>query len=108
MQFGFNNALTNTIDLKSDKELFLTFYSAYTPPLPLYEHLLDLGFSVKADFIETGMSFCGAFIDGDKFQYDLVEAVELPQEHIEKMNLSKEIEELRKDRLSDPINKFEC
>lgn len=44
----------------------MTFDSAWTPPVFLYERLYELGFSVEATYFEPGMGFCGIFEDGEE------------------------------------------
>jgi hypothetical protein len=36
-----------------------SFDSAWSPPCPAYERLIELGFDVKAFYNEPGMAFCG-------------------------------------------------
>jgi hypothetical protein len=41
--------------------------TAWTPPIPVYEALMEKGFNVSASFIEYGCEFCGIFDNGDEF-----------------------------------------
>jgi len=49
-----------------DNEASMTFDSAWSPPIGLYEKLHELGFSVEATYFEPGMAFCGIFEDGEE------------------------------------------
>jgi hypothetical protein len=48
-----------------DNEATMSFDSAWSPPIGLYERLHNLGFSVEATYFEPGMGFCGIWHDGD-------------------------------------------
>jgi len=48
-----------------DNEATMSFDSAWSPPIGLYERLNNLGFSVDATYFEPGMGFCGIWHDGD-------------------------------------------
>jgi len=43
----------------------MSFDSAWSPPVGLYEKLQELGFSVEATYFEPGMAYCGIWRDGD-------------------------------------------
>lgn len=42
-----------------------SFDSAWSPPIQLYEKLVELGYNVKATYWEPGMGFCGIWDNGD-------------------------------------------
>ena len=48
-----------------DNEATMSFDSAWSPPLGLYEKLVELGFSVEATYFEPGIGFCGLWQDGE-------------------------------------------
>ena len=48
-----------------DNEATMTFDSAWSPPIGLYEELDRLGFMVDATYFEPGMGYCGIWHDGD-------------------------------------------
>jgi len=56
-----------------DKTMFVHFDSAWSPPVDAYVKLSELGFLVKAFYHESGMGFCGAWIDGVDEYYDIKE-----------------------------------
>ena len=41
-----------------------SFDSAWSPPIGLYEKLVELGYNVKASYWEPGMAFCGIYDNG--------------------------------------------
>jgi hypothetical protein len=41
-----------------------SFDSAWSPPVGLYDKLVELGYDVKASYFEPGMSFCGIWDNG--------------------------------------------
>ena len=51
-----------------DNEVSISFSSAWSPPLGLYERLVVLGFDVQASYFEPGMGFAGIWHNGiDEF-----------------------------------------
>jgi len=55
-------------DVEKD-ELDVYFTTAWSPPVPLFHKLYDLGFEVEATYAEMGVGFCGEFSDGDDYEY---------------------------------------
>jgi len=53
-----------------DGGLVLTFDSAWSPPIGLYEKLYTLGYEVTARYYEPGMAFAGTYEDGSDDCYD--------------------------------------
>lgn len=47
------------------------FDSAWSPPLGVYEELVEQGFSVRAYYYESGMAFCGLWEDGHDDYYEI-------------------------------------
>lgn len=45
-------------------EASCSFDSAWSPPIGLYNKLVELGYKVQASYFEPGMSFCGIYTDG--------------------------------------------
>lgn len=82
----------------SDKEISLTFDSAWSPPTGLYNVLLEQGYNVIAYYYEPGCAFAGKFTaDGDEC-YDLsgnYESVreEIPGDLDEMFNISASMKE---------------
>ena len=50
-------------DVEKD-ELYISFSTAWTPPIPLYDKLTELGFEIDASYFEIGCGFCGQYYDG--------------------------------------------
>ena len=48
-----------------DNEATMSFDSAWSPPIGLYEELVLRGFRVVASYFEPGMGYCGIWNDGD-------------------------------------------
>ena len=48
-----------------DNEATMSFDSAWSPPVGLYEELDRLGFMVDASYFEPGIGYCGIWHDGD-------------------------------------------
>lgn len=84
------------------------FDSAWSPPLGVYEALVEDGFEVEAQYYESGMAFCGVWQDGNDDYYEIggMSADEvadtIPQELDEGFGISeniREYEEMEKDEL---------
>lgn len=49
------------------KSMFVYFDSAWSPPIGIYEKLVEQGYGVEAYYFESGCAFCGSFSsDGDQ------------------------------------------
>jgi len=64
-----------------EKEIYVSFDTAWSPPVSLYEFMLDQGYDVEAMYWESGMAFCGRFADGydDFYEYDISDRESLEQ-----------------------------
>ena len=54
----------------SEYYLELSFWTAWAPPIGIYETLKEKGFYVNADYIERGMGYVGTWIDGENSDYE--------------------------------------
>ncbi len=82
-----------------DGVLEFGFDSAWSPPIGIYEALVEDGFSVRAYYYESGMCFAGRWEDGDDDFYELggmnsdqVKS-ELPEDLDEMMGISESMAE---------------
>jgi hypothetical protein len=59
--------------------VILTFDSAWSPPIGLYEKLYTMGYEVTARYYEPGMAFAGMYEDGsdDCFDYSGMNSEEI-------------------------------
>jgi hypothetical protein len=48
-----------------DNEITATFDSAWSPPIGMYETLVELGYNVRATYWEPGMAYCGIWDNGN-------------------------------------------
>lgn len=98
----------NRID---DNTIFLNFDSAWSPPTIAYDTLTEEGYNINAYYLEEGMGFVGAHVDGDDSSYqfdyeDLSKLDNIPEEVLEPWNLRERIEEeieLQKEITDDEI-----
>ena len=58
-------------DDQHDKGITFGFDSAWSPPIGIYEALIDQGYSVRAYYYEPGMCFAGLWDNGDDDFYEL-------------------------------------
>jgi len=58
---------------QDDNTIWVSFDSAWSPPIALYEFMESNGYTVEAMYWESGMGFCGAWRDGydDFYEYDI-------------------------------------
>ncbi len=63
-------------------DITIGFDSAWSPPIGIYEKMVDQGFSVRAYYYEPGMNFAGIWWDGDDDFYDLPSTSEAVREEI--------------------------
>ena len=55
--------------------LQLYFYTAWSPPMPIYDKLTDMGFEVTARYLDEGWGYIGEYVNGDDWCTDDVESV---------------------------------
>jgi len=55
--------------------LNLTFYTAWSPPIPVFDKLVDMGFEVTARYHDEGWGYIGEYTDGDDWCTTDVESV---------------------------------
>jgi len=49
----------------------LSFDTPWGPPIQAYEKLVEMGFTIRAYYYESGMAFCGIWEDGNDEYYEL-------------------------------------
>jgi hypothetical protein len=54
----------------ADGQLYISFDTAWGPPIGFYEFLYQNGYDVEAFYNEEGMAFAGWFIDGEDNNYN--------------------------------------
>jgi hypothetical protein len=55
--------------------LQLYFYTAWSPPIPIFDKLVDMGFEVNARYLDEGWGYIGEYTDGDDWSTVDVESV---------------------------------
>ena len=55
--------------------LVMSFDTAWSPPIPVYDKLVDMGFEVNARYLDEGWMFIGEYVDGDDWSSVEVESV---------------------------------
>ena len=53
----------------SEKEIRVSFSSAWSPPTGIFDRLVDQGYGVNALYYEGGCAFCGQYVDGSDETY---------------------------------------
>jgi hypothetical protein len=63
-------------DLINANTIALDFYTAWSPPFPVFDKLTDMGFIVNARYLDEGWMYIGEYnSDGNHVQFDNVEDV---------------------------------
>lgn len=55
---------------EDDETIWISFETAWSPPAAIYEYLHEQGWRVNAVYHESGMAFCGQWVDGDDDYYE--------------------------------------
>ena len=55
--------------------LVLSFLSAWSPPIPVFDKLVDMGFEVNARYLDEGWMYIGEYDNGEDWMTDNVEGV---------------------------------
>ena len=80
------------------KPISVSFCSAWSPPVEAYRKLHEMGFSVRAYYYESGMMYCGSWIDGDDQYFEIEECKadwvkeNIPSDIDEYMDISSDME----------------
>lgn len=53
----------------SGDRVSVSFDTAWSPPVPFYQHLETLGYGVRGSYFEPGVGFCGVYENGDDDYY---------------------------------------
>lgn len=78
-------SISNVDDTKST--LHLSFSTAWSPPIGIYNQLTERGFKVEASYFESGTCFYGRFTDGLDEYSEYSEPNELPFWVVEEFDL---------------------
>lgn len=79
------------------------FDSAWSPPIGVYQELVEQGYTVRAMYHEPGMAYAGIFEDGDDDYYELGEMNseqarrELPSDLDDAFSISEMMEEYERE-----------
>ena len=44
--------------------LYMTFYTAWSPPIPIFDKLTDMGYKINARYLDEGWMYIGEYTDG--------------------------------------------
>src|SRR6056300_1253603 len=64
-----------TCDRMDANTLVLSFDTAWSPPIPVFDKLVDMGFEVSARYLDEGWMYIGEYIDGNDWSTGDVESV---------------------------------
>lgn len=69
-------------------EVNCTFDSAWSPPIGLYNELVELGYDVEATYLESGTGFCGLYENGNDHYVEYTHKDMIPKRIWEDYNLA--------------------
>ena len=77
--------------------LVLSFFTAWSPPFPIFDKLTDMGFEVTARYLDEGWMYIGEYnSDGDHVHFDNVEDVVTEYEELDyEFGISEQIESMK-------------
>ena len=77
--------------------LVLAFFTAWSPPFPIFDKLTDMGFEVTARYLDEGWMYIGEYnSDGDHVHFDNVEDVVTEYEELDyEFGISEQIESMK-------------
>lgn len=55
--------------------LSMTFYTAWSPPIPVFDKLTDMGYEINARYLDEGWMYIGEYVDGDDWSTADVESI---------------------------------
>jgi len=65
------DACEPTHQVNEDGSVTIWFDTAWSPPMPIYEKLEEMGFEVEATYCECGIGFVGWYADGEDNEYEI-------------------------------------
>ena len=82
----------NRIDANT---LSMTFYTAWSPPIPVFDKLTDMGYQVNAQYLDEGWMYVGEYVDGDDWSTTDVDNIgEVRPELDDEFDISMSIKEM--------------
>jgi hypothetical protein len=75
----------------SDTSMYVMMETAWSPPIPVFRKLEEMGFKIEAIFLDEGHMYVGQYIDGVEEMFD-VSLEDAPPSLIEEFNLEAEFE----------------
>lgn len=82
-----------------DGELYISFDTAWAPPIAFYDKIFEMGYEVKAYYREEGMCFAGIYEDGadDCYEYANLSADEIEEQLPSELDEMFSISEYQRD-----------
>ena len=65
------DAYNVSVQRLSDTSLYVIMETAWSPPIPIFEKLIELGFDVSAYYLDEGWNYVGQFEGGEDFYFDV-------------------------------------
>ena len=62
----------------ADNTLYVMMETAWSPPIPVFRKLEEMGFTIEATFLDEGHMYIGQYIDGVEEMFDVDDYDNLP------------------------------
>jgi len=94
---------------EDDNTVWVSFDSAWSPPIAIYEFMHEEGYEVRAVYHEGGMAFCGRYEDGydDFYEYDLSDISNIPEDIADFADLQYRHDEWVEEQLEEKLSELE-
>lgn len=82
-------------EIDEDGVLYVSFTTAWSPPIGVYQALLEQGYDVEAKYFEGGMGFAGTFDEDGGYHCD--DLIDVPDELDMEFGISEWIQSIEED-----------
>ena len=81
-----------------DNTLVMSFDTAWSPPIPIFDKLVDMGFEVDARYLDEGWIYIGEYVNGNDWSTQDVDNIgSIRPELDDEFGISQMVEEMKDD-----------
>ena len=81
-----------------DNTLVMSFNTAWSPPIPIFDKLVDMGFEVDARYLDEGWMYIGEYVNGEDWSTQDVDNIgSIRPELDDEFGISQMVEEMKDD-----------
>ena len=72
--------------------------TAWSPPIPIFDKLVDIGFEVDARYLDEGWGYIGEYVNGDDWSTEDVDNISCIRPELDdEFGISQMVEEMKDD-----------